>query len=68
MAADPSIACLLVGLGVHELSVSPANVPAVKNILRSVSFEKLQIKAQKALQMCSSESVMAMYKNHDDLL
>jgi phosphocarrier protein FPr len=68
MAADPNIACLLVGLGVHELSVSPANVPTVKNILRSVSFEKLQKKAQKALQMCSSESVMAMYKNHQDLL
>jgi phosphoenolpyruvate-protein phosphotransferase len=68
MAANPNIACLLVGLGVHELSVSPADVPAVKNIIRSVSFEKLQKKAQKALQMCSSESVMAMYKNHDDLL
>ncbi|MDA7746684.1 phosphoenolpyruvate--protein phosphotransferase [Psychromonas sp.] len=68
MAADPNIACLLVGLGVHELSVSPANVPAVKNILRSVSFDKLQTKAQKALQMCSSEAVMAMYKNHKDLL
>ncbi|WP_022940424.1 phosphoenolpyruvate--protein phosphotransferase [Psychromonas hadalis] len=68
MAADPNIACLLVGLGVHELSVSPADVPAVKNVIRSVSFEKLQKKAQKALQMCSSESVMAMYKKHDDLL
>jgi len=68
MAADPNIACLLVGLGVHELSVSPKNVPAVKNILRHVSFEKLQKKAQKALQMCSSESVMAMYKNNNDLL
>ena len=68
MAADPNIACLLVGLGVHELSVSPANVPAVKNILRSISFKKLQIKAQKALQMSSSECVMAMYKDHKDLL
>ncbi|MCE2596831.1 phosphoenolpyruvate--protein phosphotransferase [Motilimonas cestriensis] len=68
MAADPNIACLLVGLGVHELSVSPANVPAVKNIIRSVSFTKLQAKAQRALSMCSSEAVMAMYQNHDDLI
>jgi phosphocarrier protein FPr len=52
---------------VHELSVSPANVAAVKNIIRSVSFEKLKSKAEKALQMGSSESVMALYKNHDDL-
>ncbi|GAB1620492.1 phosphoenolpyruvate--protein phosphotransferase [Agarivorans albus] len=68
MAADPNIACLLVGMGVQELSVSPANVPAVKNIIRSVSYSKLQAKAEKALQMCSSEAVMAMYKNHDDLI
>ena len=68
MAADPNIAALLVGLGVHELSVSPANVPSVKNIIRSVSFAKLQAKAQKALSLGSSEAVMALYQNHDDLL
>jgi phosphocarrier protein FPr len=67
MAADPNVAALLVGIGVHELSVSPANIAAVKNIIRSVSFEKLKSKAEKALQMGSSESVMALYKNHDDL-
>jgi phosphocarrier protein FPr len=67
MAADPNVAALLVGIGVHELSVSPANVAAVKNIIRSVSYEKLKCKADKALQMGSSESVMALYKNHDDL-
>lgn len=68
MAADPNIACLLVGLGVEELSVSPANVAAVKSIIRSVDYSKLQIKAEKALQMCSSEAVMAMYQSHQDLV
>lgn len=68
MAADPNVAALLVGLGVKELSVSPSNVAAVKTILRSVHYSKLKIKAQKALQMGSSESVMALYRNHDDLI
>jgi phosphoenolpyruvate-protein kinase (PTS system EI component) len=56
------------GLGVTELSVSPANVGAVKNIIRAVSYRKLQAKANKALQLESSEAVMALYKTNDDLL
>jgi phosphoenolpyruvate-protein phosphotransferase len=67
-AASPSRATLLVGLGVTELSVSPANVAAVKNIIRAVKFTKLQEKAGKALQLESSEAVMELYKNNDDLL
>ena len=58
---------LLVGLGVTELSVSPADVAAVKNIIRAVSYRKLQEKANKALQLESSEAVMALYKTNDDL-
>ncbi len=68
MAADPNVAALLVGLGVHELSVSPANVAAVKHLIRSVSYEKLVAKAQKALAMGSSEEVMALYQTHHDLV
>jgi phosphocarrier protein FPr len=67
-AATPSLATLLVGLGVTELSVSPANVAAVKNIIRAVNYGKLQEKAQKALRLDSSEAVMALYKTNDDLL
>ncbi len=67
-AASPNLAVLLVGLGVTELSVSPANVAAVKNIIRAVSYSKLQEKAQKALQLESSEAIMALYKTNDDLL
>ena len=67
-AADPSLATLLVGLGVTELSVSPANVAAVKNIIRAVSYSKLQEKARKALQMGSSEAVMELYRSNEDLI
>jgi phosphocarrier protein FPr len=55
-------------LGVSELSVSPANVAAVKNIIRAVSYSKLQEKANKALQLKSSEAVMELYNTNVDLL
>ena len=67
-AASPNLATLLVGLGVTELSVSPANVAAVKNIIRAVNYSKLQEKANKALQLESSEAIMALYRTNDDLL
>lgn len=67
-AASPNLATLLVGLGVDELSVSPANVAAVKNIIRAVSYTKLQEKAKKALELESSEAIMELYKINDDLL
>ena len=67
-AASPNLATLLVGLGVDELSVSPTNVAAVKNIIRAVNYSKLQEKAQKALALESSEAIMELYKINDDLL
>lgn len=67
-AANPNLATLLVGLGVTELSVSPANVAAVKNIIRAVKYSNLQEKAKKALQLDSSEAVMELYKKNDDLM
>lgn len=66
-AANPNLATLLVGLGVDELSVSPTNVAAVKNIIRAVTYDKLQEKAKKALELDSSEAVMEFYENNDDL-
>ncbi len=67
-AANPNVATLLVGLGVTELSVSPANVAAAKNIIRAVKYSKLQEKAQKALQIGTSQGIMDLYKVTDDLV
>jgi len=67
-AANPNLAALLVGLGVTELSVSPTNVAAVKNIIRAVTYTKLREKAEKALKLESSEAIMQLYKTNDDLL
>ena len=68
MAADPDLASILVGLGVTELSVSPANVPAVKLLVRSVSYEKLRIKAEKAISLGHSSEIRKLYRNRSDLV
>lgn len=39
MAADPRLAVLLVGMGVRELSMSPASLAEVKKAIRGVSIE-----------------------------
>lgn len=49
MASDPAAIPLLVGLGVRELSVSPARIPAVKQILSTFTLAEMQIQAQSAL-------------------
>jgi phosphoenolpyruvate-protein phosphotransferase (PTS system enzyme I) len=38
MASDPIYTIILLGLGIDELSVNPAMVPAIKKIIRSVNF------------------------------
>jgi len=60
MAADPAAAALLVGLGVHELSVSPPAIPAVKHAVRSMSVGEVKQLAALALQRDSAASVRAL--------
>jgi len=40
---------LLVGLGVRDLSVAPARVPAVKRVLSSMTLADMQARAQQRL-------------------
>jgi phosphotransferase system enzyme I (PtsI) len=37
MASEPLYALVLLGLGLHELSMNPASIPRVKRVLRQVS-------------------------------
>jgi phosphotransferase system enzyme I (PtsI) len=58
MAGDPLLTPLLIGLGIDELSMAPASVPAVKNIIRSITVEQAQVLAELALVAGSSAEVM----------
>lgn len=60
LAADPSAAILLVGLGIRELSVTPRAIPAVKAAIRSMSANEARQLATLALQRDSAASVRAL--------
>lgn len=57
IAGDPFGACLLAGLGVHELSMTPRDVAAVKARLRDSEIGELRVLAAKA---CAQEDAAAV--------
>jgi phosphoenolpyruvate-protein phosphotransferase len=57
MAADPTLALLLVGLGVRELSMAPASIPAVKQALASRTLDELRTLAVRALEARTVDEV-----------
>jgi phosphotransferase system enzyme I (PtsI) len=59
-AGDPSVVPLLVGLGIDELSATPAAVPAVKFILRRLRLGEARVAAEKALAAESAEEALAI--------
>ena len=60
IAGDPLGAALLTGLGVHELSMTPRDIPAVKARIRASSLGALQALAARALDATSAADVRAL--------
>ena len=60
LAGDPFGALLLTGLGVHELSMSPRDIPPVKARLREADFTALSALANRALACASAQDVRAL--------
>jgi phosphotransferase system enzyme I (PtsI) len=59
MAGDPSLAPLLLGLGVDELSVSSAAVGQVKFLIRRLKLEEARALAQHALNCESAADILS---------
>lgn len=59
IAADPRFTPLLLGLGIHELSVSACHIPAVKNVIRRMNFAEAKRLTQYVLTLKTSEEVLA---------
>jgi phosphoenolpyruvate-protein kinase (PTS system EI component) len=57
MAGDPALVPLLLGLGVDELSATPASVPSVKYLLRRLRISETQALARFALDAEDAEDV-----------
>src|SRR5207253_4983437 len=58
MAGDIALTPLLLGLGVDELSVSPALVPRVKSAIRNVSREECEKLVEEALLLDSPAAIL----------
>jgi phosphotransferase system enzyme I (PtsI) len=57
MGGDPLAAPLLVGLGMAELSMVPAAIPAVKDVIRRVRMSDAEALAAEALALASAAEV-----------
>ncbi|SMO91618.1 phosphoenolpyruvate--protein phosphotransferase [Paracoccus laeviglucosivorans] len=60
IAGDAFGAALLTGLGVDELSMTPRDIPAVKERIRNADLSELQALAQRALMAQDAASVRAL--------
>ncbi len=62
MSGEPSLALLLLGLGLDEFSMPSASILEIKNIIRSVSFSDAQKIAQEALSLPTGPDVEKFLK------
>jgi phosphoenolpyruvate-protein kinase (PTS system EI component) len=59
-AGDPNFACLLVGLGVRELSLTPARAGTVRQMLRDIASVDVRELADSALQCRTPQQVRGL--------
>jgi len=58
MAGDPYLTALLLGLGVHELSIAPSLLPRVKFLIRRLKMTEARELADFALQCPSGKEIL----------
>ena len=57
MAGDPLVAPVLVGLGVHELSMSAVSIPEVKAAVRAITVPDVERLTERLLAMATADEV-----------
>ena len=60
LASDPTAAPILIGLGVHELSVVPSFIPQLKTLISGISLDTCRELARQALELETAEAVRAL--------
>ena len=59
MAGEPPLSLLLLGMGLDEFSASPAQIPIVKQVIRSVEYSFAQTVVEQALKLRTGREVEA---------
>lgn len=62
-AGDPATACLLIGLGVRQLSLSPLRAARVRFAIRKCSLTDLHLLAERAVSANSADTVRQMLRD-----
>ncbi|MBF0569504.1 MAG: phosphoenolpyruvate--protein phosphotransferase [Candidatus Omnitrophica bacterium] len=57
MASDPTLAIILMGLGIDSFSMSPASIPQIKRSIRSLKFSDAEELAKQALRLSTGLEV-----------
>ncbi len=57
MAARPAAAVILIGLGITELSMNPAAIPSVKQVIRALELQEARALVEEAMQLDSAEAI-----------
>jgi phosphotransferase system enzyme I (PtsI) len=63
LGGDPLWAPLLVGLGVHELSMTPAALPEVRFVLRYSAASELRVLAAKVVACADAGKARALLQD-----
>ena len=57
MACDPTLAVVLLGLGLDSFSMSPSSIPVIKRTIQSIRFSDAQELARQALRLSTGQEV-----------
>ncbi|HXS91165.1 MAG TPA: phosphoenolpyruvate--protein phosphotransferase [Steroidobacteraceae bacterium] len=60
LASEPAAVPVLLGLGVHELSVVPTLVPQLKSLIRTLTLDACRSLAQRAVALDTAEAVRTL--------
>ena len=64
MAGDPMAAALLLGMGIHELSMSGPAIPRVKEMVRNLTMEKAGKLVEDVLALDNADAVKEYLKKN----
>ncbi|MGB4984634.1 MAG: phosphoenolpyruvate--protein phosphotransferase, partial [Erysipelotrichaceae bacterium] len=67
MAGEPYAVGLLMGLGLDEFSMSASSILQARKVFRSLSYERMQEVANKALSLGTSEEVLELLQKEINL-
>lgn len=68
MAGEPEFTLLLLGLGLDELSTSPASIPKLKKIIRTIMYKKAKEIVEHAMKLSTGFEVESFVRQQAKLL